>query len=52
MYMKENEAYLLEEYFEQKVTRSIINQINEFEFPDEWTPRQVIEYITYKIDRK
>jgi hypothetical protein len=49
--MAENETYKLEEYFQKKYTKSIVDQINNFEFPEDWTPKQVIDYITYKIDR-
>jgi hypothetical protein len=50
--MTENEIYNLEVYFQKKYTKLIIDQIKNFEFPDDWTPKQVIDYITYKIDRK
>ena len=50
--MEQDEIYKLEEYFESKYKKQIIDQINNFEFPNEWTPKQVIDYITYKIDRK
>jgi hypothetical protein len=29
-----------------------LDTINNFEFPEDWTPTQVIDYITYKLDRK
>jgi hypothetical protein len=32
-------------------TRKILDQINNLEFPENWTPKQVVDYITYKIDR-
>ena len=50
--MAEDEIYKLEGYFQRKYTKLIVDQINNFEFPDDWTPKQVIDYITYKIDRK
>ena len=46
------EVYSLEGYFEKKITKAIVSKINNFEFPDDWTPKQVIDYITYKIDRE
>jgi len=52
MFMKDNDLYKLEEYFKNKYKKEIIDQIKKFEFPNEWTPSQVIDYITYKIDRK
>jgi hypothetical protein len=52
MFMKDNDLYKLEEYFEKKYKKEIIDQIKNFEFPNEWTPSQVVDYITYKIDRK
>jgi hypothetical protein len=50
--MKEEEIYKLEVYFEKKITNSILDKINNFEFPEDWTPKQVRDYITYKIDRE
>jgi hypothetical protein len=50
--MSKDEVYKLEGYFEKKYIKSIIDQINNFEFPADWTPKQVVDYITYKIDRK
>lgn len=50
--MAEDEIYRLEIYFESKYKKQIIDQINNLEFPDDWTPKQVIDYITYKIDRE
>lgn len=50
--MTQDEIYKIEEYFENKYKKQIIDQINSFEFPNEWTPKQVVDYITYKIDRK
>ena len=50
--MTENEIYNLEVYFQKKYTKLIIDQIKNIEFPDDWTPKQVIDYITYKIDRE
>jgi hypothetical protein len=50
--MAQDEIYELEGYFERKYTKQIVDQINNFEFPDDWTPKQVIDYITYKIDRE
>jgi hypothetical protein len=52
MLMNDAEQYELQAYFENKVRNSIIKSIKNFEFPDDWTPKQVIDYITYKIDRK
>jgi hypothetical protein len=43
--------YDLEDYFRKKYIRSIVNEIKNFEFPDDWSPKQVIDYITFKIDR-
>ena len=50
--MTQDEIYKLEEYFERKYKKAILDQIKNFEFPNEWNPKQVIDYITYKIDRK
>lgn len=50
--MVQDQLSKLEEYFEKKYTKVLIDKINNFEFPEEWTPKQVIDYITYKIDRK
>ena len=50
--MEEDEIYKLEGYFQKKYTKLILDQINNFEFPDDWTPNQVIDYITFKIDGK
>lgn len=50
--MESDGIYELEGYFEKKYKRIFIDQINNFEFPEDWTPRQVVDYITYKIDRK
>jgi hypothetical protein len=50
--MEEDEIYKLEGYFQRKYTKLILDQINNFEFPDDWTPNQVIDYITFKIDGK
>ena len=50
--MKQDDIYELEAYFENKYKKLIVDQINKFEFPDDWTPKQVIDYITYKLDRK
>ena len=52
MLMSQDNVYDLEGYFERKYTKLILDQIKNFEFPNEWTPSQVIDYITYKIDRK
>jgi hypothetical protein len=52
MVMAQNEIYELEVYFENKYRKQILDQINNFEFPNNWTPKQVIDYITYRIDRK
>ena len=50
--MAQKEIYEIKGYFEQKYKKQILDQINNFEFPNDWTPKQVIDYITYKIDRK
>jgi hypothetical protein len=50
--MAKDEIYELERYFERKYRKQIVDQINNFEFPNDWTPKQVIYYITYRIDRK
>ena len=50
--MAKDEIYELKIYFEEKYKKHILDQINNFEFPNDWTPKQVIDYITYKIDRK
>ena len=50
--MAQDEIYILEDYFDKKYRKQIIDQIKNFEFPEDWTPKQVVEYITYKIDRK
>ena len=50
--MADDEIYKLEEYFEKKYRKDMLDQINKFEFPSEWTPKQVVDYITYKLDRK
>ena len=52
MYMAHDEIYELEGYFERKYIKQTIDQINNFEFPNDRTPKQVVDYITYKIDRK
>ena len=46
--MAQDEIYELNGYFEKKYTKQILDQINNFEFPNDWTPKQVIDYITYK----
>lgn len=48
----EPSIYELESYFRKKYTEEIIKEIKNFEFPENWSPKQVIDYITYKIDRK
>jgi hypothetical protein len=50
--MAQDEIYELEGYFERKYKKQILDQINNFELPNDWTPKQVIDYITYRIDRK
>jgi len=50
--MEQEDVYRLESYFEKKYNKEFLNKINKFEFPEEWTPKQVIDYITYKLDRK
>jgi hypothetical protein len=50
--MSQDPIYELEGYFEKKYQKIFLDQINNFEFPDEWTPKQVVDYITYKLDRK
>jgi hypothetical protein len=50
--MSEYDIYKLEQYFEKKYIGIVLDKINNFEFPEEWTPKQVIDYITYKIDRE
>jgi hypothetical protein len=50
--MNQDPIYGLEVYFEKKYTQRVLDQINKFEFPEEWTPKQVVDYITYKLDRK
>jgi hypothetical protein len=50
--MAQDEIYNLEGHFERKYKKEILDQINNFEFPNDWTPKQVIDYITYRIDRK
>ncbi len=52
MFMKDAEEYEMYAYFEDKVKSSIVRSIKNFEFPEDWTPKQVVDYITYKIDRK
>ena len=50
--MTQDEIYELEGYFERKYKNQILDQIKNFELPNDWTPKQVIDYITYRIDRK
>jgi hypothetical protein len=50
--MEQDGIYELEIYFEKKYTKLVLDQINNFEFPEDWTPKQVVDYITYKLDRK
>lgn len=50
--MPSEKTYSIEDYLEKKYIKEVIEQINNFEFPNNWTPKQVIDYITYKIDRK
>lgn len=47
----EPNVYDLEDYFRKKYIKLIVDQVKNFEFPDYWSPKQVIDYITYKIDR-
>ena len=49
--MSQDEIYQLEACFEKKYTESMIDLINKLEFPENWNPRQVIDYITYKLDK-
>jgi hypothetical protein len=42
----------MEDYVKEKIKQNILTEINNLELPDNWTPKQVIDYITYKIDRK
>ena len=44
--MEQDEIYKLEGYFQRKYTKLIVDQIKNFEFPDDWTPKQVRDYIT------
>jgi hypothetical protein len=50
--MNQDPIYGLEIYFEKKYTKRVLDTINNFEFPEDWTPKQVVDYITYKLDRK
>lgn len=50
--MEQDNIYRLESYFEEKYKKEVLEKINKFEFPEEWTPKQVIDYITYKLDGK
>jgi hypothetical protein len=42
----------VENYIEDKARQEIIKKIRNLELPNHWEPKQVIDYITYKIDRK
>jgi hypothetical protein len=42
----------VENYIEDKARQEIIKEIRNLELPNHWEPKQVIDYITYKIDRK
>ncbi len=48
----EPSVYELENYFKKKYTKQILEEIKNFELPEHWNPKQVIDYITYKLDRK
>jgi hypothetical protein len=50
--MEQKEVYELEWCLESKYKKEILDRINNFEFPNNWTPKQVVDYITYRIDRK
>ena len=50
--MDQNNDHRLDQYFENKYKKEILEQINNLELPNNWSPKQVIDYITYKIDRK
>lgn len=52
MHMDQDSVYKLEQYFENKYKKEVLEKINNFEFPEDWNPKQVIDYITYKIDRE
>lgn len=39
------------DYIEDLIREKIINEIRYLELPDEWNPKQVIQYIIKKIDR-
>jgi hypothetical protein len=45
------EAVLIKDYLEDKIKENIIKEISSLDLPKEWTPKQVIDYIVYKIDR-
>ena len=50
--MNQSNDHGLDQYFENKYKKEILEQINNLELPNNWSPEQVIDYITYKIDRK
>jgi hypothetical protein len=50
--MNQNSDHKLDQYFENKYKQEVLEQINNLELPANWSPKQVIDYITYKIDRK
>ena len=41
----------MKDYLEDKIKENIIKEISSLDLPKEWTPKQVIDYIIYKIDR-
>ena len=41
----------MKDYLEDKIKENIIKEISSLDLPNEWTPKQVIDYIIYKIDR-
>ena len=43
---------MVEDYIQDKVRRDIIKDIRNLELPNNWEPKQVIDYIIRKIDKK
>jgi len=43
---------MVEEYLQEKVRRDIIKEISNLEIPNERKPKQVIDYIIRKINKK
>jgi hypothetical protein len=43
---------MVEEYLQEKIRRDVIKEISNLEFPNEWNPQQVIDYIIRKIERQ